>query len=367
MPEQGVRVAAGADISEVERAGFRERYGRDAFVSHDYRELLSRTDVDAVFICSPDFLHEQHAVDALAAGKAVYLEKPIAISTEGADRILHEAKRGRGVLFVGHNMRHMPFVLKMRELIQNGAIGEVKTAWCRHFVGNGGDYYFKDWHSDRRNSTGLLLQKGAHDIDILHWLCGAYTSRVTAMGGLTVYDKVLSRRGADEKVSVEADFSNWPARNQTKLSPVIDVEDISMVLMHLENGVFASYQQCHFTPDYWRNYSIIGTEGRIENAGDGARNTVIRLWNRRAGYNPEGDFVFPTPGEEGEHGGADLAIVREFIEYVKTGIRTKTSPVAARYAVATGHAATESLRSGSIPVDLVPLDRDVEAYFATED
>ena len=65
--------------------------------------------------------------------------------------------------------------LAMRELIASGAIGRVTSIWCRHFVGHGGDYYFKDWHADRRRSTGLLLQKGAHDIDIMHWLAGGRT------------------------------------------------------------------------------------------------------------------------------------------------------------------------------------------------
>ncbi len=72
-------------------------------------------------------------------------------------------------------------------------IGEVKAAWCRHFVGWGGDFYFKDWHADRRNTTGLLLQKGAHDIDVLHWLCGGFTRRVNALGGLTVYGEIQDR------------------------------------------------------------------------------------------------------------------------------------------------------------------------------
>ncbi|MFE7394434.1 Gfo/Idh/MocA family oxidoreductase [Streptomyces sp. NPDC057582] len=81
----------------------------------------------------------------------------------------------------------MPVVVAMRELIVNGAIGKVKAVWCRHFVGHGGDFYFKDWHADRRLTTGLLLQKGAHDIDVIHWLAGGYTRRVNAMGGLTVY------------------------------------------------------------------------------------------------------------------------------------------------------------------------------------
>ena len=81
----------------------------------------------------------------------------------------------------------------MRELIQDGAIGEVKAIWCRHFVGHGGDFYFKDWHADRRRTTGLLLQKGAHDIDVMHWLAGGYTTRVNAMGALTLYGGIEDR------------------------------------------------------------------------------------------------------------------------------------------------------------------------------
>lgn len=64
-------------------------------------------------------------------------------------------------------MRHMEFVLKMKSLIDEGRIGNVKTAWCRHFVGHGGDFYLKDWHSERKYSTGLLLQKGAHGLSRL--------------------------------------------------------------------------------------------------------------------------------------------------------------------------------------------------------
>ena len=57
-------------------------------------------------------------------------------------------------LYLGHKLRHMPFVLKMKELIARGDIGELKAGWCRHFVGWGGDFYFKDWHADRTKSTG---------------------------------------------------------------------------------------------------------------------------------------------------------------------------------------------------------------------
>ncbi|RYG55894.1 Gfo/Idh/MocA family oxidoreductase, partial [bacterium] len=196
-PGQGSRVVACCDVSPATLEANQEKYGPDLWVTHDYRELLQQ-DVDAVFVTTPDFLHEEMAIAALCAGKAVYLEKPLAITTEACDRVLRAAVESNTRLYLGHNMRHMPFVRKMKELLDAGAIGEVKTAWCRHFVGNGGDYYFKDWHAERQYSNGLLLQKGAHDIDILHWLCGGYSQRVNAMGTLAVYGGVTDRAPATD-------------------------------------------------------------------------------------------------------------------------------------------------------------------------
>ncbi len=363
-PGEGSRVVACCDLSDEVLERNKEWYGRDIFVTRDYRELLAR-DLDAVFVTTPDFLHEEHAVAALAAGKAVYLEKPMAITIEGCDRILRTAMEHQTPLYVGHNMRHFPVILKMKELIDAGAIGEVKAGWCRHFVSYGGDAYFKDWHADRTRSTGLLLQKGAHDIDILHWLCGGYATLVTAMGGLTVYGQITDRHSPDEYGDSHFNKEHWPPLTQKQLNPVVDVEDVSMMLMRLDNGVFASYQQCHYTPDAWRNYTIIGTEGRIENFGDGiGDDSCVRLWNRRCDrYHPEGDRVFYLERRAGGHGGADEMIVAEFLRYVREGGATKTSPIAARYSVAAGCKATESLRNGSVPLAVPPVDEEVCRYF----
>ena len=362
-PADGVRMVAGADNHAPFLEKFKEKYD-PAFVTEDYRELVARDDVDAVFVCSPDYLHEEHAVAALSAGKAVYLEKPMAITIGGCDRILEAARDNKAKLYLGHNMRHMNFVLKMKRLIDEGAIGEVKAGWCRHFVGYGGDFYFKDWHADRTKSTGLLLQKGAHDIDVLHWLCGGYTRKLKAMGGLTVYNRIDDVDPNPEPGKRDWSLDNWPPLEIKGLNPVVDVEDISMMLMELDNGVFCSYQQCHYSPDYWRNYTIIGTEGRIENFGNGEEGTVVRLWNTKTTYKPEGDAEFPAPATEGGHGGADPAIVDEFIRFVREDALPSTSPVAARYSVAAGCVATECIRSGADAAAVVPpLDEALASYF----
>ena len=327
-------------------------------------EELLAVGLDAVFVMSPDHLHAEHATAALEAGVAAYVEKPLALTAQDADRVLETARRTGGRLYVGHNMRHMPVILAMRSLIADGAIGEVKAVWCRHFVGHGGDFYFKDWHAERAKSGGLLLQKGAHDLDVIHWLAGGYTRRVTAMGGLTVYGDIPARDGTGylSRHDFDAYVTNWPPGAQTGLNPVIDVEDLSMATMALDNGVFATYQQCHYTPDYWRNYTVIGDAGRLENVGDGP-GAEVRVWNRRHRGFAEPDHVVRLGEAEGGHGGADPAIVAEFLDHVRTGAPTLTSPLAAREAVATAVAATESVRAGGTPQDVPPPDAALVAHF----
>jgi len=351
-PGAGSRVVAVCDPRPQRREAARGRYP-EALVTDDQAEFLG-AGLDAVFVLSPDHLHEEHAVAVLEAGAAVYLEKPMAVSTAGCDRVLETAARTGSRLYIGHNMRHMPVVQAMRELILEGAIGEVRAIWCRHFVGHGGDFYFKDWHSERARSTGLLLQKGAHDIDVIHWLAGGYTRRVNAMGALTVFGDVARAGERAEYLPPEGwtGLEAWPPATQTGLNPALDVEDLSMMTMALDNGVFATYQQCHYTPDYWRNYTVIGTEGRLENFDDGP-GARVEVWNtRRKGYPAEPDRLVVIGESTGGHGGADPQIVAEFLRFARDGEPTLTSPIAAREAVAAACAATESLRSGGTLVEI---------------
>lgn len=351
QPGKGHRLVALADPDLAVHAAFQEFAGDGAQVFTDFESLKS-LDLDAIFVLSPDYLHEEHAVNLLQSKIPIYLEKPMAITIEGCDRILRTAAETGTKLYLGHNMRHFAVIRQMRECIQSGMIGEVKTAWCRHFVSYGGDAYFCDWHADRSKSTGLLLQKGAHDIDVLHWLCNGYTKRVVAMGNNMVYGNVPNRRPEGSEMRAQFRYS-WPPTEITELNPVLDVEDVSMMLMELDNGVLATYQQCHFTPDSVRNYTVIGTHGRIENFGDTPGKSVIRIWNRpRYGYEEPADIEFRPAEERGGHGGSDTRIIEEFLRYIEHGGETDTSPLAARMSVAAGVCATHSLRNGSVPVDV---------------
>lgn len=293
----------------------------------DPREMFSSMDVDVVVITTPDWLHEEHACAALNAAKDVYLEKPMAITPEGCERVMKAARLSHRVLYVGHNLRHFTVIKKLKELIDEGAIGEVKAVWCRHPVSYGRTYFKESrWHRKRKSVGSLLIHKGSHDLDVIHWLGGGHATRVVAMGKLAVW------------------------HNQSTES---DVEDLSSVLMQLSNGVQATYEQCHFAFRSSREYMIHGTKGTLQNDGDRATDAVIKLFGKR-GKDLLGEITgeWRFEEEEGFHGDADSRIVDEFINVLRGTAKPTMLIEDAVWAVKTGYAATQSLRNGNVPIDI---------------
>lgn len=355
-------VVGAVDVAEAALADFRSWAGADAWTSNDYRELLKRPDLDAIAVFTPDRFHEEHALAVLESGKALYLEKPMALSTEACDRILLAVRKYNVPFMMGFNLRYHPVVLAAREAILSGRIGAVKAVWVHHFVGAGGDFYYHDWHATREGIHSLLLQKASHDIDVIHWLGGAYGARVAAFGGLDYF----GGERPDELTCPTCDIRDACREEQAPENPrqmcvfrkSVDVEDNQVVIFRMGNGVKASYTQCHFTPEYVRHYNVIGDKGRIEFF---LERNEIWFYPR-----PEKTKNWPSPppreeiplagardSDEG-HGGADELIARGFIRYLREGVPPNTSPEDGRMSVAVGCAAAASLREGRM-VDVPPL------------
>lgn len=138
----------------------------------DLGDLLE--EVDAVSICTPDHLHEETALAALAAGKRVLLEKPMALSTVGCDRIIAGRPRP-DALMIGHILRFDPRVIRLREIVQSGDLGalwHVKVWRCTsQAVGVG------IWD---RTSVAWFL--GIHDADLLRYVTGQEIEVTGAVG-----------------------------------------------------------------------------------------------------------------------------------------------------------------------------------------
>jgi predicted dehydrogenase len=347
------KVVGGADITDRYVDGFREFHGDDVFFTHDYRELIDRDDIDAIAVTSPDFMHEEHAVAALEADKHVFCEKPLAITIEGCDRILNAWHESGRQLMVGFNMRYMRMFNVMKSIAEDGVIGDIKAVWVRHFVGHGGNFYYHDWHATRENATSLLLQKGSHDIDMIHWITGQYTRRVVAMGSLEFF----GGDRPDDLVCTECeDLEDCPdpyvveTRQECAFREEVDVEDHNMLLMDLDGGIRAAYLQCHFTPDYARNYTFIGTKGRME--CEAIRGDVKVLLRKGNDPHQMADRTYHVKPAEGGHGGADPVIADDFVQMLLTGKEPIATPLAGRMSVAAGVKGAESLRNGCIPLDI---------------
>ncbi len=123
----GVKMVAVSDIYDGRMTRFREEHGKDAFCSRDYREVLARKDVDAVIIATPDHWHDRIAIDAMEAGKDLYVQKPMVQKVEYGIPVIETWKRTGRILQVGSQRVSSQMYIKARDLVRSGAIGEVNV------------------------------------------------------------------------------------------------------------------------------------------------------------------------------------------------------------------------------------------------
>ncbi|MCX6599879.1 MAG: Gfo/Idh/MocA family oxidoreductase [Acidobacteria bacterium] len=121
----GAEIVAACDIYDGHLTAVREATRADLPVTRDYQEILARKDVDAVVIAVPDHWHLKMALDALAAGKHVYLEKPMTWSIEQGVELRRVVEKSGKVLQVGSSAGSSAAALKAREIIKSGVLGQV--------------------------------------------------------------------------------------------------------------------------------------------------------------------------------------------------------------------------------------------------
>lgn len=152
-----------------------EEFGAEPYT--DYRELLKRQNIDAVDICVPHHLHTAVAVEAAKSGKHILVEKPIALTLEDADKIIHAAKKANVTLMVAENHLFKSAHRKVKEIVDSGELGRVFLV--RAYEGTVSELTLKpdpkDWRNLQENQ-GVLLDMGVHKFALLRWLLGEVDS-----------------------------------------------------------------------------------------------------------------------------------------------------------------------------------------------
>jgi predicted dehydrogenase len=178
------RLIGVVDVDPDRAAIFAETHGGLAFT--DYESALARDDVDLVMVALPNFLHESAAAVACAAGKHVFLEKPMADTLEECDRILAAAQRSGVQLLVAHSQRYFASTVRARQLLQDGSLGEpifATDTWYKPF----GLATRAPWFLDRATGGGMWLMNGAHMIDRTCWVLDSSVASVKAWIGNPIH------------------------------------------------------------------------------------------------------------------------------------------------------------------------------------
>lgn len=299
---EGARLAAVASGRRENAEAAAREFGI-AHVADDWRGVVARADVDLVSIVTPPATHAEMALAALAAGKAVLCEKPMAMDASETER-MRAAAGGRGAFaLVDHELRFLPSRRRMREMILGGEIGRVRHVKFAFRSDSRADAARPwDWWSDARAGGGVLGAIGSHAVDTLHWLLGARVSHVSA--ALTTH------------FAERADASG--ARRP------VTTDDEALMLLHFESGgaveratgaVSLSVVEAG-APGH--TVEVFGSEGALKIEGGGA------LWHARPGEggwrSSETEDAPPAAGmRDSEWARGFTVFAREIVEALRAG------------------------------------------------
>lgn len=229
VQQSGVDLAAFCDII-VERAqDAAKKYGTsDAKVYTDYRELLKDKSIDAVHVLTPNAFHAEITVAALEAGKHVLCEKPMAATTEDAQKMMDAQKRSGKMLTIGYQYRHFHENAIAKSVVDEGWLGDIYYAEASYIRRRGvptwGVFLDKE-----KQGGGPLIDIGTHALDLTLWLMNNYEP-LYAVG--TTFEKLGRLLAGPEQGQ-----TNWQSGAPDYWNhKTFDVEDSAFGFVKMKNG-----------------------------------------------------------------------------------------------------------------------------------
>ena len=328
-------------------------------------DMVKNESLDAVVITTPDFYHEECAIEALQNGVNVLIDKPLATSVKGCRNIIAAAEKAGKTVMLGFNLRHNAVLKKVKKLISENTIGKVFLIENREFY-DGGRTYMARWNRSYEFCGGLWIHKGSHDFDVFQWLLDfPKPVKVSSFAGINIlnedhipfeltpgvptgptchecpYKKIcpdiydisdeLDRWG-DEAAKLDGYKKDLCIYTSDK-----SVHDNGIAMVEYDNGARASHMECFVTPISDRRYTIVGELGQIEASLTDRIVTLRPRWSKEI-------VTYQIPNEEGGHGGADPNLLDTFIKVITGELANTSTTEHGMMSTAVGEAAELSRR-----------------------
>lgn len=190
-----IRAVCDIDQEKLQKAV--ETLGVDGYA--DYHDLLARTDIDAVHICVPHYLHAPISIDALNAGKHVLCEKPMGMTLKEAEEMEQAAEASGKTLTICFQNRYNGASLRMKEIIDGGELGRV-TGGSAFVCWDRDEAYYRScpWRGTWKTEGGSsLINQSIHTLDLLRWLAGGLTLQSATMTAKRLADVIETEDTCD--------------------------------------------------------------------------------------------------------------------------------------------------------------------------
>lgn len=305
----------------------------------NFKTMLAEAKPDVVIVASTDYSHHTYSIDALRAGCDVISEKPMTIDEEKCRAILQAEKETGKKVTVTFNLRFAPYFSTVKEMLKNDVIGDVYHLHFEWFLDrdHGADY-FRRWHSELKNSGGLLVHKSTHHFDIINWWVNSVPVQLHAFGSRRVYGDQGQPKGercmtcsyaascefykdiaADpfmKKYYMGGEHEDGYFRDRCLFDERIDIYDTMTVNLQYASGTFLNYSLVAYAPyEGWRA-TINGSRGRLEIGNiyrsadmSEVEKSIIKL------YKIDGSIEnIEVSAQIGGHGGGDAKLLKALFE-----------------------------------------------------
>ncbi|WP_135553690.1 Gfo/Idh/MocA family protein [Paenibacillus cymbidii] len=303
-----------------------------------FADMLEQAKPDYVIVATVDSVHHEYIIRALHAGCDVITEKPITIDAEKCIAILEAEKQTGRKVTVTFNARYNPYVTRIKELLDAGAVGAITHLHYQSSLdlSHGADYY-RRWHRRQENSGGLLVHKSTHQFDVINWWLGQQPEEVFAYGDRLFYGPTRTNTGQRcgtcdykrdcefylaidkdpflTKYYKEAEVDDGYIRDGCVFSDEITIHDSMSVTVRYRGRALLNYSLVSYSPfEGWRA-TIHGTKGRLQ--------AETFASGQQAGEPSQSITIYPHDGEvvthrvmkrSGGHGGSDALLQRMLFE-----------------------------------------------------